>query len=217
MKKLKLLLAAGIVLASWQPIVAQQTWTEDDRQYLLDHLIKSRDSLVAETANLSEKQWQFKESAERWSINEVVEHIALWELLLAREISMSLAAGPQPHLNASAKTDSAVLGFIMETKPHVSVAYTKPFTFTLPMGLNELKNNLAWFLKMRNESIAYLQDAKEDLRSHYLKAGRSNTHQTYITVFGHTYRHLRQIRKIKEHADYPRKKIITKGPMSGGH
>jgi hypothetical protein len=131
-----------------------------------------------------------------------VEHIALWELLFQREISQALSVGPQPELVKAAKPDSVFVGFIMETKPHVSVEYTKPFTFSLPMGLNTGANNVAWFLKMRNESITYLTNAKEDLRANFLKAGRPNVHQVYINTFGHNDRHLRQIQKIKMHANY---------------
>lgn len=206
--KIKIPAAILLLLVLLRPALSQERglWTDKDRKYLITKLLESRDSLLLETNDLSEQEWQFKESPDRWSINEVVEHIALWELLLSREISMSLAAGPQPELNKSAKPDSVVLGFILEGKRHISTEYTKPFTFTLPMGLNELKNNVAWFLKMRDESIAYLRVAQQDLRSHYLKAGRSNVHQTYITVFGHTSRHLRQVRRIKQHPQYPVKK-----------
>ena len=179
-------------------------WTEDDRKYLLDNLIRTRDLIIKETEGLSKKQWDFKESPERWSINQVVEHIAMWEMLLDHEVSKALSSGLQPELNKSAKPDSIYLGFIMEEKPHISIEYTKPFTYTLPMGLNDGKNNLTWFLKMRNESIDYLKTAKEDLRSYYLKPGRPNTHQVYIYIFGHSERHLRQIRKIKQHPDYPK-------------
>ena len=72
------------------------------------------------------------------------------------------------------------------------------------MGLNDGKTNVAWFLKMREESIAYLKTATEDLRTYYLKPGRPNIHQVYITIFGHTERHLRQVRKIKANSNYPK-------------
>ncbi len=185
---------------------AQETrlWTESDRTYLLENLIRSRDLLAKETETLTAKQWNFKESADRWSIKEVVEYIAIWELLFDREISMALAAGPQPEMSKAAKPDSVILGFIQEEKPHISTEYTKPFTFSLPMGLNEGKHNLAWFMKMRNESIAYLQKTTEDLRTYYLRAGRPNVHQVCINAFGHADRHLRQIRKIKQHVNYPK-------------
>ena len=219
MKKSQRLVTAGLALIIAMPAFGQkvESWTETDRQYLLNQLTASRDSLVEETRDLSQQQWEFKESPDRWSINEVVEHVALWELLLAREISMSLSAGPQPELKKSAKPDSVILGFIMETKPHVSTEYTKPFTFTLPMGLNELKNNVKWFLKMRDESISYVRTASVDLRSYYLRPGRPNIHQTYITVSGHTWRHLRQIRQIKQHQNYPGKKDHKKEKIRSGY
>jgi hypothetical protein len=90
----------------------------------------------------------------------------------------------------------------MEDKPHITTEYTKPFTFTVPMGLNNGKNNLAWFLKMRNESIQYLDSTTQDLRYYFLRPGRGNVHQVYITIFAHTDRHLKQIWKIKANANY---------------
>jgi DinB superfamily len=185
---------------------AQETklWTESDRNYLVDNLVRTRELIIKETADLTKQQWDYKESPDKWSISEVIEHIAIWELLLDHEVSKALSAGLQVGLNINAKPDSIYVGFILEEKPHISIEYTKPFTYTLPMGLNDGKNNVAWFLKMRNESIDYLKTAKEDLRSYYLKASRPNIHQLYITIFGHSERHLRQIMKIKSNAGYPK-------------
>jgi|SRR5215203_1023673 len=181
---------------------SQNSWTEADRNYLINNLTRTRDSVIKETANLTEAQWNFKESPERWSIRQVTEHIAIWELLLMHEISRAL--GTSAHPEWQAKPDSLYLGFILEEKPHISVEYTKPFTYTLPLGMNNGKNNVAWFLKMRNESVDYLKTAKEDLRVFYLKETRPNVHQVYIYVFGHSERHLRQIRKIKSNPNYPK-------------
>jgi hypothetical protein len=181
-----------------------QKWTEEDRKYILENLIRSRDELVKETQGLSKKQWSFKESPDRWSINEVVEHLAIFELIFDREIGRSLGGKPQPEFNKDVRTDSSYLAFIMEDEVHVTTAFTKPFTYSVPMGLNDIKNNLAWFLKMRNESIEYINTTKEDLRLYYRNNGVTNLHQTYIYVFGHVDRHLRQIRKIKANQNYPK-------------
>jgi hypothetical protein len=181
-------------------------WTEIDRQYLIENLTRTRDELIRETKDLSKEQWSFKESPERWSINQIVEHIAIWELLMTHDVSRMLTSGTQPGLMSQAKPDSTYLSFIMEEKPHISTEYTKPFTYTLPQGLNDLKNNIAWLLKMRNESIGYVGATNDDLRMYFLKAGGSNIHQRYITIFGHMDRHLRQIKKVKQHSSYPKKK-----------
>lgn len=181
-------------------------WTEADRKYLLDNLTRSREELIKETKGLSKEQWNFKESPDRWSINQIVEHIAIWELLMSHDISRMLSKGPQPELASTARPDSINLNFIMEEKQHISTEYTKPFTYTLPMGLNDLQNNVNWLLKMRNESIGYVATTGDDLRVYYLPGRPNNVHQVYITLFGHTDRHLRQLRKVKQHPAYPGKK-----------
>lgn len=200
---IKLILTGLLFLCFSIAVSSQKLWTEADRKYLLDNLSRTRDSLTKETQNLSDAQWNFKESPDRWSIKEVVEHIDIWELLLQYEVSKAIMAGPKPEMNAKARPDSTYLNFILEQKPHISVEYTKPFTFTLPMGLDDGKNNVAWFLKMRNESIEYLKKAEEDLRNYFQPNGK-NVHQVYISIFGHCERHLRQIRKIKANPDYPK-------------
>jgi hypothetical protein len=181
-------------------------WTEADRQYLIDNLTRSRDELIKETKDLTKEQWNFKESADRWSINQIVEHLATWELLMTHDVSRMITSGPQPSLIAQAKPDSTFLGFIMEEHPHITTEYTKPFTYTVPQGINDLKNNTSWLLKMRNESIGYVAATSDDLRVYFMKPAGSNIHQRYITIFGHTDRHLRQIKKVKQHPGYPKKK-----------
>lgn len=204
MKKITLLLLLSACCILSAHAQDAKLWTEADRKYLLENLIRSRDELIKETEGLSKKQWTFKESPDRWSINEVVEHLALYELIFDREIVQCLATKPQPELNKTAKPDSTFYNFIMETKPHITLDFTKPFTYATPMGLNELNNNMAWFLKMRNESVEFVKTTPYDLRVYFRGADRPNIHQTYIYVFGHIDRQLRQIRKIKQHANYPK-------------
>jgi hypothetical protein len=184
---------------------SQQTklWTEQDRTKLLELLAQTRNAIVNETNGLSPKQWNFKESPGRWSIKEITEHIAFWELLLQREISQGISAGLKPDLVEKAPTDSVVLGFITEEKPHISDDYTKPFTFSQPLGLNKGEDNVKWFVKMRNESIEYLSKTTDDLRMHFSRSNGNNIHQRFLTTYGHSFRHLRQIRKVKQHPSYP--------------
>ena len=101
-------------------------WTEADRQYTLNNMKRSRDELIKETENLTPAQWAFHESSDRWSIGEVVEHLALWEIIWNREISMGTRNKPTPELNATSKPDSYYNEFIMEDAKHNASDYTKP-------------------------------------------------------------------------------------------
>lgn len=179
-------------------------WTEADRKYLLDNLVRSRDELIKETKGLTEAQWNFKEAPDRWSINQVVEHLAIYELLFCRDIGRSLGSKATPEFNVNSKPDSYFVTFIMEEEQHITTDFTKPFTYSVPMGNNDGQDNIAWFLKMRNESVDLVKTANQDLRAHYRNAGSDNVHQVYIYVFGHVDRHLRQIRKVKASGKYPK-------------
>src|SRR6185369_13656402 len=65
-------------------------WTEADRKFLLDNLVRSKQELIDETKGLTEKQWNFKESPDRWSINQIVEHLCIWHLIAINDISTAL-------------------------------------------------------------------------------------------------------------------------------
>ncbi|MGA0560418.1 DinB family protein [Larkinella sp. VNQ87] len=187
------------------PVWAQPSarlWTAADQQYTVENLKRTRDELVRETANLTDAQWHFHETPERWSIAEVVEHLALWEIIWAREISIGTRNKPQPELNQTSRPDSYYASFIMEDTPHKSSEMSKP------LGLLRGKDNLTFFLWHRNLAIAFAETTKADMRAQFefTAAGDNprNMHQVYIYQWGHVDRHLRQIRKVKAHPNYPK-------------
>ncbi len=182
---------------------AQETkslWTETDRQYTLENMRRTRDELIKETENLTHAQWVFRDSANRWSIGEVVEHLALWEIVWAREINMGSRSKPQPELNATSSPDSYYTTFIMEDKPH-----TAP-DFAIPTGFIQGKDNLTFFIRGREQAIKFVETTQIDLRAHFELTNTKyprNMHQVLIYQWGHVDRHLRQIKKLKAHKDYP--------------
>ncbi|MBO0950283.1 DinB family protein [Fibrella sp. HMF5405] len=182
-------------------------WTETDRQYTLDNLKRTRDELTRETENLTPAQWAFHESPDRWSIGEVVEHLALWEIIWAREVSMGSRSKPQSELNQTSKPDGYYAEWIMEPTPHKSPDFSRP------TGFIEGKNNLLFFTKLRNQTIDFVSTTTTDMRAQFELTGTDsprNMHQVYIFQWGHVDRHLRQIRKIKQHPNYPPASLSTK-------
>lgn len=205
---LTLLIFYSILQVATQTVYAQShpipVWTESDRKYLLDNLVRSREEIMDETKNLTKAQWAFKESPERWNINQIIEHIAIWELLFMREISQALAQKPDSTFT-NFPTDSIFLNHDPKgLSPKSALEYTKPFSFAVPLGNNEGVHNVIWFNTMRNESIEYLKSEMRNMRLHYICRSGRNVHHNYMIIFEHTDNHLRQIRKVKTHPKYPK-------------
>ncbi len=79
--------------------------------------------------------------------------------------------------------------------------------FAQPTGLIEGKNTLAFFRLKRDQAIAFAETTQADMRTRYERTDSNlprNMHQVYIYQWGHVDRHLRQISKIKTHANYPK-------------
>lgn len=178
-------------------------WTEADRKYLFDNLIRSKEEIIAETKNLTKEQWNFKESPDRWSINQIVEHICLWELIQMNEISVALGMGPMPDFPQHLPDSIFINQDPKRLKKNITTDYTKPFTYGVPLGNNEGKNNVIWYTTMRNESIDYLKKTNDNLRIHYICFG-PNIHQRYMMFFQHSFRHLGQIKEVKASPNYPK-------------
>ena len=200
---LKTALVLQCIIFTTNIVQAQETkslWTEADRQYTLENMRRTRDALVKETENLTPAQWAFRDSANRWSIGEVVEHLALWEIVWAREIGMGSRNKPQPELNVTSSPDSYYTTFIMEDKAHVAP------DFAVPTGFIKGKDNLTFFLRGRDQAIKFVETTKLDLRSYFELTNTPNPrnmHQVLIYQWGHVDRHLKQIAKLKAHKNYP--------------
>jgi len=190
-----------LLLVSASSLAQEKLWTEADRQSTIENFNRTRDELVKETEDLTPAQWAFKESAERWSIGEIVEHLSLWEIIWAREIGMGSQGTPQPQLNKTSRPDSYYKEFIMEDAPHVSPYISRP------TGFIKGKDNLAFFLNRRAVNLTFLEKTQADMRSLFEQTGTPNPrnmHQVYIYQWGHVDRHLKQIMKVKAHKDYPK-------------
>lgn len=87
MKQLFTLLFMLLHLAVFAQSKTPRFWTEDQRRYLQELLESSKRELLSEVEKLSEKQVHFKPDTAKWSIAQVVEHLAVqeehlyWDLL----------------------------------------------------------------------------------------------------------------------------------------
>lgn len=202
-----MVLVTGIILlgvgqSAEDQSTATPVWTEADREYLLNNLIRSRKELLNETENLTEEQWNFKESPDGWSINQIVEHIGLYELIFMNDIAVALQMGSFPEFTHYAPDSLFLDQDPLDLKRNKTTDFTKPFSYTVPLGNNKGENNLMWVTRMRQETIDFVETTDENLRIYYVNFG-PNIHQKCMAIFAHSDRHLRQIKRIKDHSKYP--------------
>ncbi|RYU95263.1 DinB family protein [Emticicia agri] len=177
-------------------------WTEQDRKYLLDNLERTKTEIIAETKNLTLAQWAFKETPDKWSIGQVLEHLGLYERIFEQEADIMLSSKPEPELNATAKPDSVYLSWMGDPNPHKAERNAEP------LGLMKGEDNLKFFLFGRENIIQFVKGTTYDLKAHYTfrwgDEKRRSIHALMVVHFGHTDRHLRQIQKIKNNPGFPK-------------
>lgn len=191
-----------IITLQWQIARAQDTsWAKKDKQSLIDNYLRTKNEINKETSGLTVKQWNFKETPTSWSIAEVMEHLNIWQLITQEHIRYMFYNGPQPALALKAPTDSAVTTFIYEERKHIAPDYSVP-TNTIPD-----KANLALFNSYCDRIIENIRNSDLNFRMYYrtfTDGYMTNMNQAYIIHYGHVDRHLRQIRRIKKDAKFPR-------------
>ncbi len=197
------MISSGIGQIAEDQFTTSPVWTETDRQYLLDNLIKLREELLRETKDLTEEQWNFKASADGWSINQIVEHLGLYELIFMNDIAVAFQMGSLPEFTHYAPDSLFLDQDPLDLKKNETSDFTKPFSYTIPLGNNEGGNNLIWVTKMRQETINFVKSIDENLRVYYVNFG-PNIHQKCMMIFTHSDRHLRQIKRAKARPGYPK-------------
>ena len=177
-------------------------WTEKDRLYLVNNLVRTKLEIIKETKDLSQLQWSFREDSTKWSIGQVVEHLGLYERIFAQEADIMLSIAADPLLDSLSKPDTFYLNWMRDPSPHKAEWNSEP------LGLMKSADNLKFFLFGRDNIIDFIRNSTYDLKSHFTfrwgPERRRSIHSLMVVHFGHTDRHLSQILRIKGAKTYPR-------------
>ena len=199
----RLLTAALIVLlASAAPIA--EGISSEDRAKLVDYLTSTRDQVLAEAATLSEAQWSFKPAPDRWSVGEVVEHLALAESFIF-DLQQKAMSGPA----ATAEQLAAAKGkeeMLLKVIPDRSKKANAPEPLQPATRLGARADVLAAFKTRREKTLEYATKTSDDLRARVGDSplGPLDAYQWLLFVGAHTERHLGQMREVKAHAQFPK-------------
>jgi hypothetical protein len=180
--------------------------SEQERAAAVEYLTTMRDQVLKESSTLTDAQWNFKTAPDRWSVGEVVHHLALAEALLF-DLQQKQVSGPA----ATAEQLAAVKGkdaIIRKAVPD----RTKKFQAPEPLQpgkdskLTTQKDILAAFRERRTKTIDYASKTKDDLRNRVGESpvGPMDAYQSLLFMAAHSERHLAQLREVKADPNFPK-------------
>jgi hypothetical protein len=201
---MKRILACLILLLSAAALSSAQSLTAADRDRAMKHLESTRQGVVDATAGLSDAQWNFKAGADRWSVAQVMEHIAAAEDLMRGMIEgQVLKAPPRPAGEDAAAIDAMVLKAIPD-RSHKAQA-PEPLQPTNRFGSPQ--DALKHFLESRSATEKLLNE-RPDLRDHAADSPlgkKLDGYEWILFISAHSERHTKQMLEVKADPNFPKK------------
>ena len=189
---------AGIVVAA--VTLSAGPMTAGERQRLVAHFEMTEAWLISELEGLTDAQLRFKMTPESWSIQEVVEHLAIAEPQYWQNLQDSMKA-PAPAGYKAEATDAAILWYGIDRTNRTTTGEARVPHGTYPSA----KESLAAFRKLRATMLETAKSSQEDFRGRPLTGGNQDVYQWFLMISTHSQRHILQIREVKGHKSFPRR------------
>jgi hypothetical protein len=199
MKRILLFLSALLLVSIAAPA---QELSKADREKGVKYLEETRDGVVSAVSGLSDAQWHFKASPDRWSVAECLEHIALAEDLLFMNVTQNvMKAGPGAPDRDYTKIDGMVLAMLPD-RSHKAQAPPQ----LVPTGRWTPDETLKHFLASREKTIEFMK-TEPGLRAHVADSPLGQQLDAYewlLLISGHSRRHTEQIDEVKADPNFPK-------------
>ena len=179
--------------------------TAEERKRAIDYLKQTRQEFLAAIDGLSDAQWKFKPSPDRWSIAEAAEHIALAEQRvwhLVSEKIMKSPAAPEKRAEVKGKEEKVLQGVPDRSRKAEAPEQLRP-TGKWPTRAALVKD----FSATRDEELEFLAETKQDLRSHFEEHPFLKTLDAWQWLLfngAHSKRHTAQILEVKADSNFPK-------------
>jgi len=194
------LACVALTLALVSSALAQ---TQAEKDKALQYLESTRQGVMDATKGLSAAQWNFKSAPERWSVAEVMEHIAAAEDFIRGNITENVMKAPARPATEDVKAlDDIVVAKIPDRS--VKAQAPEPLKPTNRFGSPEA--SLKHFLESRQTTEAFLT-SHNDLRDHATDSPlgkKLDAYEWILFLTAHSERHTKQILEVKADPNFPR-------------
>jgi hypothetical protein len=182
------------------------TLSKQERDALIKHLKNSEKMLKRATKGLTPEQWKYKAAADRWSVQDCVEHLALTEEFLFNMVQERVMKAPAtPGDAAQAREGDA---FLMKAIPDRSNKAQAPEPLRPSGKWATPQQMLAAFAERRKKTVDYVKKTQDDLRAHKMDGPvrkQMDAYQWLVLVSAHTERHTAQALEVKASPNFPKK------------
>jgi hypothetical protein len=202
MKKLTSAIFGILVLIASGASVKAQTLSQADLDRGLQYLETTKKNIVDATRGLSEAQWNFKPSVFKWSVAQVMEHIAASEDLLRQIAEGQIKQAPPIPDRDLKKTDDRVL----EVIPDRSKKFQAPEQLRPRNQFGSPEAALKHFLESRAKTVELLKNTP-DLRAHVVDSGllgKIDAYERILFIGAHSERHTKQLLEVRADPKFPK-------------
>lgn len=175
-----------------------------ERTYLLNLLKETQTLFDQGTSAFSTDQLAFKPGTDKWSVFEVLEHIAVVETGIFSIVQGALTKPADPSRRDEIKVSAEQIVKILTNRNGKAQApeQVKP-TGRFPNAMVAREA----FGRQHEQIMAFVQSSNADLHNRYWKhpaTGVIDLYQTLVLIAAHTQRHLLQIEEIKQTEGFPK-------------
>jgi len=173
-----------------------------ERELVLQQLASSEARLLGLVDGLSEAQWTFRETPERWSIAGIVEHCALFEGFILGKIVAVIEAGPEPEKRVDVEIKEGLVMGLAQARatPFVSREIVRP------TGAWSQAKAVAELRAARARSVAFALETEAPLRDCFfahIAFGDLDCCQWLLLLGQHMERHVLQVEEVMADAEFP--------------
>jgi hypothetical protein len=192
-----LLMMVGATAASAQDV------TQAEKDKALQYLESTKKNVLEATKGLSDAQWNFKPAPDRWSVGQVMEHIAASEDFIRGMVVEKVMTAPAGEMGRDVrKTDEGVLAMVPD-RTHKAQA-PEPLVPTNRFGSPE--GSMKHFVETRTATEDFLKTTT-GLRDHVMDSplGKLDGYEFVLFIAAHSERHTKQINEVKADPNFPKK------------
>jgi DinB family protein len=195
-------LLAALLMTAGAAATSAQVVTQAEKDRALQYLETTKKNVLEATKGLSEAQWNFKPTPDRWSVAQVMEHIAAAEDFILQITKEKVMVSPGEPGRDVKKTDEAVLTMVPDrtTKAQAPEALVPTNRFGSPEA------SVKHFMESRAVTEDFLKNTA-GLRDHVTDSplGKLDGYEFVLFIAAHSERHTKQINEVKADPNFPKK------------